>query len=210
VLLQLQLEFLVSHEYTHHKHRHCFPGETRVVSLWTEFNLSGASGDITSQAQELDADGYGTFLVLRHFLHGEQRLTSLTLLRATTLSDTAANELLVTCYLLAAMAFFCAFWQGDPNLSALYRLSHPLPPVRIKYVIESSEMFCRMNNLVESAWFEKKRLQIFFRTAAQLIGDETRQRWDKQIAFLQSLEGDRYNGQLFVAFEAIRRIDHGP
>jgi hypothetical protein len=67
-----------------------------------------------------------------------------------------------------------------------------------------------MNNLVESAWFEKKRLQIFFRTAAQLIGDETRQRWDKQIAFLQSLEGDRYNGQLFVAFEAIRRIDHGP
>src|ERR1017187_8838971 len=77
LLFQIQLNFLVSHEYTHHIHGHTLehtPGETEV---WSEFSNKTTPGNLHSQAQELDADGYAEFLVLAHLLRGERRNTAL-------------------------------------------------------------------------------------------------------------------------------------
>src|SRR5260370_30301493 len=57
LLFQIQLDFLVSHEYTHHVHRHFVEGQDAVNGLWTEFLREEMGGTIHLQAQELDADG---------------------------------------------------------------------------------------------------------------------------------------------------------
>ncbi len=64
VLFQLQLNFVVSHEYTHHIHGHLAASPQRLNGVWTEFDPDTESGGIDSQVQELDADGYAIYLGL--------------------------------------------------------------------------------------------------------------------------------------------------
>ena len=72
-LFQLQFDFLLGHEYTHHVHRHCAPDETLAVR--TEF-LQEEDGSLEQQAQELDADGYSSYLLLANLLQDENRYAS--------------------------------------------------------------------------------------------------------------------------------------
>src|ERR1017187_19373 len=73
LLFQFQLSFLVSHEYTHHVHKHCGQDEDGKAGIWTEFSRNEMNGNIDSQAQELDADGYAIYLGLTHYLRGAGR-----------------------------------------------------------------------------------------------------------------------------------------
>jgi len=198
LLFQIQLDFLVSHEYTHHVHRHCVESQKGV---WTEFLHHAALGNINSQAQELDADGYAAYLVLAHFLRGERRPSALADLGDTTDGD----ELLLTCFFLAVLAFFCAFWRGGTDMASVYEFRHPPPPIRIKYMIQVAEMWCGQSVSVPQSWFSPARFQELFRTASELIGGTARQTWDAQMSFLRGAEGVEYDRQLFERFEAVRQ-----
>jgi len=209
LLFQIQFFFLVSHEYTHHIHRHCVLSDGALL-LWTEFRNDSARGDISSQAQELDADGYAAYLVLAHLLRGEMRGKALDGLGASALPNVEADELLLTCYFLALLAFFCTFWRGRLDAQSLYQFTHPPPPVRIKYAIQVAEMWCGQNESVPHAWFNPARFQELFRSASHLIGEATRQSWDAQMAVLRSAEGTRYDERLFDAFEELRHTPHVP
>jgi len=79
LLFQIQMNFLVSHEYTHHIHGHVLEHTLGETEVWSEFSNQTTSGNLQSQAQELDADGYAEFLVLAHLLSGERRNTALAL-----------------------------------------------------------------------------------------------------------------------------------
>jgi hypothetical protein len=209
-LFQIQLDFLVAHEYTHHIHRHCVESGNEATHIWTELRCDKASGDINWQARELDADGYAAYIVLSHVLRGDRRNSALADLRAAALPDIEADELLLTCYFLALLAFFCALWRGAADAASIYRLTHPPAPVRIKYAIQVAEMWCGQHGSVPSSWFAPARFQELFRAVAQLFGEPIRQTWDAQMAFLRSPEGVRYDGELFQAFEMLRHTPHGP
>src|ERR1035441_10397244 len=75
LLFQIQLNFLVSHEYTHHVHGHCVDAPGAMAGLWTEFLGDAKNGNLKAQAQELDADGYAIYLALAHLLRRERRET---------------------------------------------------------------------------------------------------------------------------------------
>ena len=181
-----------------------------MTHIWTELRRDNASGDINRQARELDADSYAAYIVLSHVLRGDRRNIALTDLCAAALPDIEADELLLTCYFLALLAFFCALWRGPADAASIYRLTHPPAPVRIKYAIQVAEMWCGQNGSVPSSWFVPARFQELFRAAAQLIAEPIPKTWDAQIEFLRSPEGARYDEQLFQAFEMLRHTPHGP
>jgi len=205
LLFQIQLSFLVSHEYTHHVHRHSVESEAGVNGLWTEFLRDEAGGTIHSQAQELDADGYAIYLVLAHLLRGGRRESALALLGGTDAPGLDGDELLLTCFFLALLAFFCAFWHGGVDMASIYEFRHPPPPVRIKYVIQVAEMWSCQNESVSRSWFVPARFQALFGAAADVISRTARQEWDAQMSFLRGADGSRYDGQLFEKFERIRQ-----
>jgi len=205
LLFGIQLSFLVSHEYTHHVHRHCVENQSGVIGLWTEFLHDGTSGSLNSQAEELDADGYAAYLVLAHLLRGDMRSSALAELGRSDLQGTDGDELLLTCFFLAVLAFFCEFWHGEIDMASVYRFRHPPPPVRITYMIRVAEMWCGQNACVPQSWFDPTRFQELFRAAAEVIEENARKTWDAQMSFLRGTDGVRYDQQLLERFGAVRR-----
>ena len=167
-LFQLQFDFLLGHEYTHHVHRHCAPDATLAVR--TEFLQEEEDGSLEQQAQELDADGYSSYLLLANLLQDENRYASvLEGLGHAAHRSAASDELLFTVFFVVVLNVFCAFWRNRTEVAALYKLVHPPPPVRIKNVIQVAQMFAGQNGPVEDSWFQSSRFTELFRTAAATI-----------------------------------------
>ncbi len=205
LLFQIQLTFLVSHEYSHHIHRHCVESQGLTIGIWSEFPLDATRGSINSQAQELVADGYAAFIVLAQLLRGNRRQSALMQLVRTDAPATDGDELLLTCFFLALLAFFCAFWRGGTDIASIYQLRHPPPPVRINYALQVAGMWCGQNGSAPQSWFSPARFQALFRAAAEVIGGTVRQPWDAEMSFLRSPEGVQYDRQLFEKFETMRQ-----
>lgn len=204
LLFQIQMNFLVSHEYTHHVHRHCVQASA-LTQLHNELPIGRGYGGIDPQAQELDADGYAVMLVLAHLLRGERRTSALEALGQGGLPTLAGDEVLLLCFLLTAFAYFCSFWRAEASIISLYDLTHLPPPIRIKYVIEVAKMWCSVNDSLPTTWFDPARLQRLFSAAAEIIDATTKQTWRQQISVLRSREGDEYDGRLYARFEELRR-----
>jgi len=169
------------------------------------FPHDATCGSMNSQAQELDADGYAAYLVLAHLLRREMRSSALAELGRLGLQGTDGDELLLTRFFLAVLAFFCEFWHGDIDMASVYQFRHPPPPVRIKYMIQVAEMWCGQNGSVPQSWFSPARFQELFRAAAEVIEGNARQTGDAQMSFLRGGDGVQYNQQLFERFEAARQ-----
>jgi hypothetical protein len=204
VLAQIQLLFLTSHEYTHHVHKHVSGGYQGRV--WTEFPQGANCGNIDSQVEELDADYYAAYLVLTHLLRGERRQSALIQLERTNMPATDCDEMLLSCFLLAVLAFFCALSRWDVAQSA-YQLTHPPRPVRIRYAIKAAEMWCRQFGSVPQSWFSSPRLQDLLRVANEAGGETTRPGWDVELSILSSADGALYERLLLEKFEAVRRSE---
>jgi hypothetical protein len=189
-------------------------GQDGVTELWTEFLREEMGGTIHLQAQELDADGYAVYLVLAHLLRGERRASALALLGRADTPGLDGDELLLTCFFLSVLAFFCAFWRGGVDMASIYQFRHPPPPVRIKYLLQVTEMWSGQNESVPPSWFVPARFQALFGVAPDVMGGTARREWDAQMAFLREPDGTRYDGQLFERFEAIRQkrdeLAHAP
>jgi hypothetical protein len=204
LLFHILLHFLISHEYTHHIHQHA-DTNPNAAGLWTEFQFDATNGGINTQAQELDADGYAAFLVVQHILRGGGRAAALIQIGQEKLSVTEGDELLLNLFFLAAIGFFCKFWRGVIDMNLIRQLTHPLPPVRITYLIRSAKMWCDQNESVPDAWFEDKRFQELFRTVSEAIDEESRKTWDSDMSFFKRVEGTTYDQELLQAFDELRR-----
>ncbi len=207
-LFQLQFNFLLGHEYTHHVHRHCEPRPTGSLSVWTEFLKDEDSGSLEQQAQELDADGYSSYLLLANLLQDENCYASVLEAMGHAAHRTAASdELLFTMFFVFVLNVFCAFWRKRTEVAGLYQLVHPPPPVRINNIIQVAQMYAGQDDPVASTWFRSSRFTELFRIAAAAIpgSGSDRQTWDGQMALLRSPEGERYAQALFDKFEAARK-----
>jgi hypothetical protein len=199
---QIQLMFLTSHEYTHLIHQHSARKE--LSGMWTELVPQNNCGGIDSQVEELDADGYATYLVLTFLLRSERRQRALIQLGQTNTPATDCDELILSCFFLALMAFFRTLWPESIRLP-FDQPTHPPAPVRIDYLIQVAKMWSGQFGIGEQSWFTSLRLQDLFH-AADSEGDGTnRQGWDEQIALLASADGDQYRNLLFEKSNKLRR-----
>jgi hypothetical protein len=117
----------------------------------------------------------------------------------------ASDELLFTVFFVVVLNIFCAFWVKRTEVTSLYKLVHPPPPVRINSIIRVTQMYAGQNGPVADTWFHPSRFTELFRTAAATIPGSGRQTWDSQIALLRTPEGERYFQELSDVFEAARK-----
>jgi hypothetical protein len=199
---QIQLLFLTSHEYTHLIHQHSARRE--LTGMWTELVPRTSCGSIDSQVEELDADGYAAYLVLTFLLRSERRQRALIQLGQANMPAAHCDELILSCFFLALMAFFRTLWPENLTLP-LDQLTHPPVPVRIDYVIQVAKMWCGQFGIAEQSWFTSTRLQDLFHAAASEVDKTNGQGWDAQIAMLSSADGDRYRNLLFEKSNKMRR-----
>jgi hypothetical protein len=204
LFFQTEMNFLFSHEYTHHVHRHCVEASA-FTQLRNELPIGRGCGGLDPQAQELDADGYAVMLVLAHVLRGERRTSALEALGQGDLPALAGDEVLLLCLLLTTFAYLCSFWRTEARIVSLYDLTHPPPPIRIKYVIEVAKMWCSLNDSLPTTWFDPARLERLFAAAAELIDATTKQTWQQRISVLRSREGEEYDRRLYARFEGLRK-----
>jgi hypothetical protein len=204
-LFQIQLSFVVSHEYTHHVHQHCDSDPEGMPGAWTEFLDDKAVGGIDDQAQEIDADAYAIYLGLANFLRGGGRESGLAQLGRQDSLGTAADGLLLTCFFLSITALFCTLWREDTAMTSIRELGHPPAPVRIEYAIRVAQMWCGQNESVPESWFAADRFQEIFSAALDAIGGGSRAAWDAHVSFLRGTEGIEYDRSLRDRFDAIRQ-----
>ena len=172
--------------------------------MWTEFVVPDEQGGIDSQAKELNADSYSAYLNLAFLLRSERRERALLQLGREKLPRRNANELIVSCYLLALMAFFRMRWPI--NVSApLDHLSHPPVPVRIDYLLQTVGMWCSQFDVLDQPWFTSPKITALFRAAATGGNEANQKGWDEQVAFLTSTPGDVYRRLLFEKAEKLRK-----
>lgn len=208
LLFQLQLTFLVSHEYTHHVHQHV-PRE-EIGEIWTEFFQEKAVCGLDSQAQELDADGYALYLVLANFVRGGGRTGALLQLGRLDSGNADVDEFLFICVFVALTGLFCALWPKNICTGSIAKLRHPPAPVRIEYAIRVAELWCSQNESLPKSWFAAERFRTIFAAGAEAIDLATRQGWDAHISFLQSEAGTKYDRLLLERFERIRKQGQKP
>ena len=202
LFLQFQLSFLLSHEYTHHVHRHL---GGLAGGAWDEFNDGRARGGLDDQAQELDADGYALYLTLANYVRGAARRNALAQVGMQGLTDIEGDEFLLTGFFVALTALFCALWPEDVAPALIFQASHPPPPVRIDYAIRVATMWCNQNASVPELWFGAERFRAIYLSAIDAIAGGARPQWDAQIAFLRSDEGLKYDRLLSERFDATRK-----
>jgi hypothetical protein len=206
LLLWLQLAFVICHEYTHHIHRHSQEAGPGSTGVWSEFLDDAAQGSIDYQAQEIDADGYATYLVLTHLIDGERRDSALEQLGRADATDDLADRILLSCFILAVIGFFCVFPPSDIDGIRIYRLDHPPAPVRIKHLVQVVGMWCSFNRPALQEWLNPMRLGELRRAATGAIwGTTGRGAWSAQVAFLSTADGNEYDKRLFEAFNVLRQ-----
>jgi hypothetical protein len=205
LLFGILMGFLVCHEYTHHVHKHNH--DDGKVRVWTEFSSQPPTLALHSQAQEIDADGYGSYIVLEHLLRGALRDNALATLGRNPSSEEDIDQLLLAVFFVATLAFFCERWyERKTDTSSIHNDRHPPPPVRIQYIFRVAHMWCEQNK-VSSAWFEPQWSKQLFGVAASVFQSQGKSDWDRLMSFLVSPEGIRYNDELFKEFEVIRKVE---
>jgi len=205
LLFQFQIAFLVSHEYTHHVHRHCDTSADTIAGAWTEFTQNVTTGGLDHQAQELVADGFAIYLTLANFLRGGGREGALEQLEQQSLPSVEADEILLKCFFVALASLFCALWPEDIPITEIRQFRHPPAPVRIEYAIRVAIMWCNQYGSVPESWFGAERFRQVFSVASGVVTGTARKQWDTHIAFLRSEDGAKYDKLLLERFEIARK-----
>ncbi len=192
LLLLMQFCFVSAHEYSHLVRQH----------LEDHPPYAEAVGQALSQAQEIDADGYGIYHDLPYFFSGAGRPLASRLLN--TSSAKALNNSILSCFLLAGMIQFCARWAGKIQIESDLSTEHPPLPLRINYMTLFVEMWCREVGETSTAWMTDGTLKEYFTAAARLFPPEMKTAWDQQIAWLKSPSGENYCAEIRKGIDRLR------
>ncbi len=202
LLFQWELAFVVSHEYTHHIHRHSGSSSDR---LWSEFTGSRPPGELEHQAQELDADGYALYLTLANYVRGAARQNALAQVGMQNCTGLQGDEFLITGFFVALTALFCSLWPENVPLESVSQRPHPPAPVRIEHAIRIAAMWSNQNTSVPESWFSSERFQAIYLAATSAVSGGGRPQWDSLVAFLRGEVGAAYYRELSDRFEVVRK-----
>lgn len=196
VLFQLQLAFVVSHEYTHHVHGHTTHGAVG----------DGDDGNLQGQATEIDADGYAVFHVLSHFIVGEGRSQAIKLLRCDQMQTSAQDEALLSLVVMALGSLLFVTDQVVIEPAKIYELEHPPQAVRMDFITRNIMRWIKMNRAALEASFTLERFRTQMMLAARAVwGINDAHDWDGQMAFFKSESGSKYVKKLEVLVTALIR-----
>jgi len=188
-LLFMQFCIVVTHEYSH------------LVRHWQDDQAIDVR-HLLSQAQELDADGYGVYHTLTYFFDGEGRSFASQWLKIS--SDKALENSILDCYLLSVMLQFCAQWAGKTWIVSDRSAEHPPQPVRIEFSILMAEMWLREVHKVATPWMTDGTLNSYFKAVESLFPLDARSSWTPQMSWLRGPESEAYRTAVRRSFDQIR------
>ncbi len=192
LLLLMQFCFVSAHEYSHLVRQHLEDHPPHAEAL----------GAVLSQAQEIDADGYGIYHDLPYFFSGAGRPLASHLLKMS--SAKSLESAILSCFLLAGMIQFCARWAGNIRIEPDVSAEHPPLPLRIDYMTLFVEMWCREVGGLPTTWMTDGTLRGYFSAAAGLFLPEMKTAWDQQIAWLKSPNGENYCQEIRKGIDWLR------
>jgi hypothetical protein len=200
VLFYILTAFIVSHEFTHHVHGHvCLPGVETIFP--NEILDSGYNGNMEQQIEELAADGYSVYHVLANLIDGAGR-SWLTVLKLDAEQVSVQDEVLLALVVSALGAYL--FVRPAPDLTDVYKLTHPPQAARMSFLMREAVGWCRQNRPSLEAWITR-RFQSLMNAALATLGKNGAQVWGDQSAFLKSEEGVKYDRALGEGIKAYRQ-----
>ncbi len=161
-------------------------------------------GAVLSQAQELDADGYGIYHDLPHFFSGAGRPLASRLLNTSSSNSKSLDNSILSCVLLAGMIQFCARGAGKIQIESDLSTEHPPLPLRINYMKLFVEMWCREVGGLPTTWMTDGTLRNYFSADAGLFQPEMKTAWDQQVAWLKSPNGENYCAEIRKGIDRLR------
>ena len=196
-LCSIQLNFLVSHEYTHHIHEHVAVAFGPGLAIRKEIQDTATVGGLRDQAQEADADSYAVYIVLTHLFSEGGRAHAMKLFAHRDTSEGANDESLLALFTIAVGAFVYALPPTRLDNTNIYTRQHPPADARMNYIMHSTTSWCNQNRPALEAWMTLKRYQAYMRAVAEATwGTAGTAALSAQHAFLSSAPGMEYMKRL--------------
>jgi hypothetical protein len=191
LFFRLQLNFVTTHEYTHHVHGHT--GESSLDSPFaSEINSNDENCDMETQVFELDADTYGAYHVLAN-LYATERAYAAELLGFDGSAPDREDQKLFACFVLAAGSFLFVRRSTVLTPENIYRLCHPAQATRMDFIMRSAVGWCRIHRPALAAWMNPDIFGRIMNTVATVMpGADGGHGWAAQTRFLQTEVGDAY------------------
>lgn len=191
LLFPTQLNFVVSHEYTHIVHGHVRP--TERDSIFAKEIIDAGEGNLELQAHEVDADGYAVYHVLEYLLKGARREQAIGLLNLELKPNAFQDETLFSSFVIAVGAFFYVRPPAVLQDTHVCKLKHPPQAARMNYVMHNAITWAKQNRPHLAAWTTPERFRMIMSAVATATwGMNGGSDWQAQTAFLQSEDGTKY------------------
>jgi hypothetical protein len=202
VLFRTLLNFVVSHEYTHHVHGHVtLRGSDSMFS--NEILDDGETGNLEQQTLEADADGYAVYHVLANLIDGGGRAQEVSLLKLEAEPSEVQDEVLFSCFVVAVGAYMFVRPPQALDSANIYNLTHPPQAARMNCLMQQAISWCKQKRPGLQAWMTLDRFRRLMRAVAEATwGMNGGRDWAAQIAFLQSEDGAEYFRKLDRSLKA--------
>jgi hypothetical protein len=200
----LILNFVVTHEYTHHVHGH-LSGHFTTDAIDEIVGGSGA-GNLRRQARELDADGYAAYFSLTFWLMDVGgRDIGVEYFDIGALSPEVQDRVLLSSFLVAFAGFTFLRQPAALDPVRVYWDTHPPQSLRLEMGTRHAEKWCREFRPLLTTWMNRDRYSALMRpvTAVMWSGAHAAG-WDAQNAFMRTPEGVKYRDALFAELDAFR------
>lgn len=201
LLFRLQLNFVVSHEFTHHFFGHTLCLDTDSV-FFNEIAEGIETGNIKSQAQEADADGNAAYLILTNMIDGAGLDHAAMLLKLTSAGSDEQRQAILGCFVVAVGAFFFVRPPIDLARDPIDSLTHPPQAARMDRLMASTIRWCEQYNHGDlAAWMtpDDRFRKLMNGMAVAVWGMNGGVDWAAQTAFLRSEAGSDYMKRLDAA-----------
>ena len=195
VTFLMQLAFVVSHEFTHHVHGHT-----------ENAPIGGDNGNLQEQVTEIDADGYGAFHVLSHFIDGEGRTHAVDLLHCKDKQTSEQDEILLSLVVISIAALLFVTEPIVIEPSKVYELKHPPQAVRMEFLLRNVMRWIGHFRTALEGAITPARLRMMWKLAAGATwGMNGGRDWSEQVAFAKSETGSKYVERLEVLVNGVLR-----
>jgi hypothetical protein len=192
VLFRTLLNFVVSHEYTHHVHGHV-RADTVDAVLSNEVLDEGERGSLDQQTLEADADGYAVFQVLANLIDGAERAYATKLLNLSNESTQVQDQVLFSSVVITTGGYFYVRPPALIDAVRVYTLTHPPQAARMDCVMRQALSWCRQNRPRLAEWMQPDIFGALMAGVAEAaLGIDGGTNWAAQTAFLRGGDGAAY------------------
>ena len=205
MLFRLALNFVVTHEWAHHKRGH-LSRQSGPGNWVNEIDPTSGEGGLESQSIESDADGYAVYFVLNHhIIEGEGREHAVDVLGLGDVATGSQDLILFLCFLAASTSFL--FVQPTPAVdsASLPRLKYPPQAARLHCLITNARIWSRQARPTLAPSITSERLRELTASITSAIWEPERNAlWASQLDFFRSAAGFAYLDDLTKRLDTLK------